>query len=321
MKNKKLIIGIFMLTLLIPSISVASATEVTSLDDILEAGKMVVACEAGYPPFEMKNTTTEEIYGFDPDIMAFIAEDMGITIEYMDVSWDVIFTSLASGNYDCVMSAVTITSERMESMDFTRWYYFSTQSVMVTTANPKNIATIEDVNNSSVKVGVQATVFISAGLILLAYEAEMVTYATITLAIEALDSGAVDVVLGDDATLVAGQAINPGNFEIVDRFSPEAFGIACQKGSTDLVERMNTAIDKLLGTNESVPVFSDYYNETHYKWMNSSASVDTAALKIALDSYAVTGGATIGGASILSLIAIIPLTTFGIIRKIRRKRE
>jgi len=126
-----------MLTLLIPSISVASATEDTSLDDIITAGKMVVGCEAGYPPFEMKNTTTEEIYGFDPDIMAFIADDMDITIEYMDVSWDVIFTSLASGNYDCVMSAVTITSERMESMDFTRWYYFSTQSVMVTNANPK----------------------------------------------------------------------------------------------------------------------------------------------------------------------------------------
>nr|QEE14211.1 cystine transporter subunit [Candidatus Prometheoarchaeum syntrophicum] len=310
-----------MFALLIPSISVASAAEVTSLDDIITAGKMVVACEAGYPPFEMKNTTTEEIYGFDPDIMAFIAEDMDIEIEYRDVSWDVIFTSLAAGNYDCVMSAVTITSERMESMDFTRWYYFSTQSVMVTTANPKNISTIGDVNDTSVKVGVQATTTSQWYLEDEEYVSEMVTYATITLAIEALDSGAVDVVLGDDATLVAGQAINPGNFEIVDRFSPEAFGIACQKGSTALVDRMNTALDKLLGTNESSPVFSDYYNETHYKWMNASASVDEAALKIALDSYKATGGNIISGASILSLIVVIPVATFGIILKIKRKKD
>jgi polar amino acid transport system substrate-binding protein len=320
LKNKKLIVGIVLLAFFIPSLSTASATITdTSLDDVITAGKLVIGVDAAYPPFEQMNTTTDEVEGFDPDIMAYIATDMDITVEYMDVAWDTIFTSLAAGNYDCVMSAVTITSERMDTMDFTRWYYFSTQAVMVTTANPKNITSVDDVNSTSIKVGVQAGT--TSEWYLDDVDAEMLTYATITFAIDALKNGLVDAVLGDDATLVAGQVANPGDFIIVDKFSPEAFGIAFQKGSTALIERVNTVLDELLGTDEYNPQFSTYYNDTYEEWMGAEAIIDLDQLKTALDSYQETGGATISGLSILSLIAVIPVTVFGIIRKIRRKKD
>lgn len=322
MKNKKLIVGVIIFAFFIPFLSMTSvAAADSSLDDVIAAGKIIIGVDAAYPPFEQMNTTTDEVEGFDPDIMAYIAEDMGITVEYMDVAWSTIFTSLAAGNYDCVMSAVTITSERMQTMDFTRWYYFSTQAAMVTTANPKSIEAVGDINVTTIKVGIQADTtsqwyFEDEG-----YVSDLVSFATITLAIEALNSGAVDVVLGDLATLVSGQTINPGNFKIVDKFSPEAFGIACQKGSTALVDRMNTVLDELLGTNQSNPVFSTYYNETYEEWMGAEAIVDLDQLQEALDSYKEIGGPTISGASIFSLIAVVPLTVFGIIRKIRRKKD
>lgn len=295
------------------------AADDTSLSDVIDAGKIVVGVDAAYPPFEQK--TGDVVEGFDPEIMAFIVDDMGIEVEWMDVAWDTIFTGLAAGNYDCVMSAVTITTERMESMDFTRWYYFSTQAVMVTLDNPKNITTIEDVNNASVKVGVQIATTSQWYLEDEEYASEMVSFATITLAIEALSSGTVDVVLGDLATLVAGQSSNPGNFEIVDKFSPEAFGIACQKGSTALVNRINEALDKLLGDDPYNPEFSAYYNTSHAKWMNSSVFVDLDQLKIALDELNTgSSGPTISGASIFSMVAVIIIPVYGLIRKYKKKQ-
>ncbi len=324
MKNNKLLVGIIICAFFIPLISFsqfATAAEDTSLSDVLAAGEIVIGVDAAYPPFEQINAATDAVEGFDPSIMAFIAEDMGVDIVWNDVAWDTIFTSLAIGSYDCVMSAVTITTDRMVEMNFTRWYYFSTQAVMVTTANPKNITVIEDVDDASIKVGIQAATTSQWYLEDEEYAADMVSFATITLAIEALEAGTVDVVLGDLATLAAGQSANPGDFEIVDNFSPEAFGIACPGGSTALVDRMNEAIDKLLGTDPYNPEFSTYYNETHELWMGNEVAVDLDQLKEALDSLIVEESRpTISGASIFSLIAVIPVTIYSIIRKLKKRK-
>lgn len=326
MKNKKIMMWVFIVAFFIPFLAntqMVSAQTDTSLSDVIAAGEIHIGIEAAYPPFEQLNVTTDEVEGFDPSIMEYIADDMGIDIIWHDVAWSTIFTSLATGSYDIVISAVTITTERMETMDFTRWYFFSTQAVMVTTANPKSIAVISDVDDATVKVGIQGETTSQWYLEDEEYEAEMVPFATITLAIQALDSGTVDVILGDLATLVAaGEAIDPSGFEIVDHFSPEAFGIPCQKGSTALVNRMNEALDELLGDDPYDPVFSTYYNETYETWMGSPPVVDLDQVKIALDDLIPAAAQpVISGVSIFSLIAIIPVTVYALIHKIKKKKE
>lgn len=326
MKYKKTIICVFVLAFFIPFLAntqMVSAQTDTSLSDVIAAGEIHIGIEAAYPPFEQLNATTLEVEGFNPTIMEYIAEDMGIEIEWHDVGWSTIFTSLATGAYDIVMSSVTITTDRMETMDFTRWYFFSEQAVLVTTANPKSIAVVGDVDDETVKVGVQEVTTSQWYLEDEEIAADMVTYATITLAIQALDSGLVDVVLGDLATLIAaGEAIDPSGFEIVDKFSPEAFGIACQEGATALIDRMNEAIDELLGDDPYDPEFSTYYNETHETWMNAPVFVDLAKLKIVLDDLIPAAAEpVISGVSIFSLIAIIPVTVFVTIYKIKKKKE
>ncbi len=324
MKNNKIKVGIILFTFSIVLLSIpqmVSAEEDTSLSDVITAGKIVVGTDAAYPPFEQ--ITDGEIEGFDPDIMNFVAEDMGVTVEYKDVAWTTIFTSLAAGNYDCVISAVTITTDRMQTMNFTRWYYFSTQAVMVTDDSTLDITTIADVDDASIKVGLQSDTTSQWYLEDEEYAAEIVGFTTITLALAALDAGTVDVVLGDLATLVSsGNAIDSDKFVVVDTFSPEAFGIACQGGSNALVERMNEALDKLLGEDPFNPVFSTEYNASHEEWMGSDVLVDLGQLKIALDELGVTVDQnTISGMSIFSLIAIIPVTFYGIIRKYKKKHK
>jgi polar amino acid transport system substrate-binding protein len=296
-------------------ISQVSAQIDTSLSDVLAAGEIHVGVDAAYPPFEQKNPSTDEIEGFDVDIMEAIAADMGVDIVWHDVAWDVIFTSLATGDYDCVCSAVTITEQRQQTMNFTRWYYKSTQAVMVGLDNPKNITAVEDLNNADLKIGLQSETtshwyLQDEGIDLVA---DVVGYDTITLAIQALHQGSVDVVIGDYAPLWNGKTTYPDEFAVIDTFSPEDFGIACKGGAIALVDRMNVVLNGLLGSDLENPVFNATYNASHLEWFGVLPNTDYL-----VDDVPAPSGSGIPGFPIIGLIAIIPVTTLFLIRKNRK---
>ncbi|WP_457559377.1 transporter substrate-binding domain-containing protein [Candidatus Harpocratesius sp.] len=273
MKYKKiLLLSIFMGLVILPTINVSASPnpviEDTSLQDILDAGKIVVAMDAAYPPFE--NMINDTIQGFDVEIMEYIADRLNVTLELKDVAWDTIFTGLSTGTYDCICSAVTITPERQETMDFTRWYYKSTQAVMVSMKNPKNITSVETIDQDGVKIGFQIGTTSQWYLEDETSKCELNSYDTITLAMQALKQGAVHAVLGDYATLYSGKLSNPDTFAIIDTFSPEDFGIVFPKNSTAVVTLLNEYINDLLGEDQENPVFSQYYIDAHKKWMNDA---------------------------------------------------
>ncbi|MHA1522022.1 MAG: transporter substrate-binding domain-containing protein [Promethearchaeota archaeon] len=285
--------------------NVAAQDEDTSLDDIIEAGVITVGIEAGYPPFEARDPVTDEIIGFDPDIMGYIAADIGVDIEWVDVAWATIFTSLASGMFDCVISAVTITEEREKTMDFSRWYFKSEQAVMVIVANPKGIDTIADIDSADVNVGVQEGTTSDLYLMDNNITAVKSSFTAVTLAIEALSLGTVDVVLGDKDTLVAGMTNFPGEFEIVDTFSPEDFGIPVQTGFDSLRLKINSIIEELLGADPDNPVVSEFYNTTYQTWMG-------------VEPTFVGKASAIPGFSLLPLAALVSVVSALLVRKIRK---
>jgi len=314
MKYKRLFIGVIFLALILPFLSIRTVKAVdTSLSDVISAGKIVVATEAGYAPFEMKNETND-IIGFDPDIMQYIADDIGVDIEWQDIGWAVIFTGLAAGQYDCVISAVTITEEREETMDFTRWYYKSAQAVMVSMTNPKQITNIDDINSTDVIVAFQESTtsnwYVEDNNIV----AEQQSFATITLAVQAVKSGAADVVIGDYATLLFSKNADPTSFAIIDTFSPEDFGIACQEGAVALRDRITLVLNELLGNDTDNPEVNTYYNATYTKWMGVPP-----ATEFALDAVPNAPSSGIPGFPIIAIIAAIPIAVSVIIRKMKNK--
>lgn len=320
MKNKHYSL-IFLVFLFLPMfwISPASAAPVqdTSLADVILAGELHVGLEAGYPPFEMINATTEEMEGFDVEIIEYIANEIDPTIEviYHDVAWATILGSLITGDYDVICSAMTITPEREEEVDFTRWYYKSTQAVMVTMDNMANITCVEDINSTEVIVGFQS---VTTSEWYLTDEdapviASLIGYDTITLAIAALNTGAVDVVVGDYAPLKAGQNVAPDNFAIIDTFSPEDFGIACQDGSDSLRLAINAELDILLGTNQADPTWSTTYSDIYEKWFFGA----TPTTEFVLDDVP-EPASVIPGFTMISLIAAVAIASTLLIRKVKK---
>jgi hypothetical protein len=81
---------------------------------------LTVGVDPNYVPFSYISGT--ELMGFDIDLMDAIAAQLGAAVEYVPVAWSVIFGELIAGNLDAVISAVTITPQREEFIDFTLPY-------------------------------------------------------------------------------------------------------------------------------------------------------------------------------------------------------
>jgi ABC-type amino acid transport substrate-binding protein len=89
-----------------------------------------VGVEIGYPPFEMFDDSGEPI-GFDIDLAAEIAGILGVKVEYHDTAWDGIFAGVERGDYDCIISSVSITPARQERYLLTEPYIANALCIVV----------------------------------------------------------------------------------------------------------------------------------------------------------------------------------------------
>ena len=112
---KKLLSIILSITMLLSMGTVAFADGV---DGLMQKAKIKVGISADFPPFEYYNEN-EELYGFDVDLMNYIGEKIGFDIEFVNMSFDQLFSAVMGGDVDCAISAIAITEERKNVIDYT----------------------------------------------------------------------------------------------------------------------------------------------------------------------------------------------------------
>ena len=120
----------------------------------VEEGKLKVAMEIGYPPFEYYAEDGRTPAGFDTLLGKEISKRLGLNIEFIDTAWDGILAGLDIDRYDCIMSAMTITEERKQNYDFSQPYIGNGQALILTKNSKSGINHIDDVAGK--KVGYQA---------------------------------------------------------------------------------------------------------------------------------------------------------------------
>ncbi len=102
--------------------------------DLITAGKIVVGSDTAFPPFE--NVEGGEVVGFDVDLMKAIGEKLGVDVEFKSYKFDALITGVQGGTeFDMIASAMTITDERKQSVDFSDPYINSNQSLAVKKAD------------------------------------------------------------------------------------------------------------------------------------------------------------------------------------------
>lgn len=227
--------------------------------DLVTDGTLTVCSDVPYPPFEDFDESTESGYtGFDMDLVQAIADGLELELEVKDSSFDALQSGLAlnAGQCDLVASAMTITEDRKENLDFTEGYYDSKQSLLV--AEDSDIASIEDLAGRS--VGVQQGTTGKAYTEENAPEADITTFPGDAEMWQAMQAGQVDALLQDLPVNL--EHTREGDFTIVEEYSTdEQYGFAVKKGNTALVEAVDEQLQTLRDEGTYDEIYDTYFSE------------------------------------------------------------
>ena len=225
-----------------------------------------VASNAEFAPFESLDSKGD-VEGFDVDLMNAMAKEGNFKIEFKHQPWDSLFPALNNGDADVVMSGVTITDDRKQSMDFSDPYFEITQVVLV--PKGKKISSSDDLKNMN-KVGVVTgyTGDFSVSKLLGSDNPKISRFETVPLIIKELENGGLDSVVSDSAVIANYVKNNPTkglDFITLPDFSVENYGIAVRKGDEAAVKMLNDALKKVRESGEYDKIYAKYFAKEEAK--------------------------------------------------------
>lgn len=216
--------------------------------------QLLIGTDATYPPFEMVNTATGRPEGFDIDIMKEICTINKWKPEFIVTPFDGIVSGLKSNKYHCIVSAMTITPQRKAVIDFSEPYYNAGQIIAV----PVDDSTIQSVDDlRGKKVGVQLGTTGERYAKTLP-GVSVFSFDNIGAAFIDMENGQIDAVLNDYPTTNEYIKLQGKAKTVGELLSEEQYGIAVNKGDTELLEKINSALKQIKETGK--------YKELESRW-------------------------------------------------------
>ena len=218
-----------------------------------------VGTDAAYAPFESQNEKGE-IVGFDIDVVKAVAAKAGMEVKFVNTPWEGIFNTLAQGDRDFLVSSITITDERKQTMDFSSPYFDAQQLIAV--KKDTKITKFDDLKKR--KVGVQTGT--TGDEVVTKLQGKTSTnvkrFESTPLALKELENGGVDAVVADNGVVVHYVTNNPGsNFKTISdtSFAAEQYGIAVKKGNTELLEKLNKGLADIKSDGTYDKIYAQYF--------------------------------------------------------------
>ncbi|MBO4693195.1 MAG: amino acid ABC transporter substrate-binding protein [Clostridia bacterium] len=248
MKNLKKLLALALAVLFVFSMAACGKSDSLTVED----GKLIMATNASFPPYEYKEGN--DIVGIDAEIAKLIADKLGLELEIADIEFDSIIPGVQKGKYDMGMAGMTVTNERKEMVNFSNSYAKGVQVVII--KDDSEIASIDDLEGK--KIGVQQS---TTGDIYASedYGEENVTkYANGNLAVEGLKAGKVDCVIIDNEPAKAYVKANEGLKILDTSYADEDYAIAFNKDNTELQTKVNEALKELIADGSVQKIVDKY---------------------------------------------------------------
>lgn len=217
----------------------AEAAETEEAKDAA-GGKLIMATNAEFPPYEYHDG--DAVVGIDAEIAKAIADELGMELEIEDIAFDSIIPEIVSGKADMGLAGMTVTEDRMQSVDFSDTYAKASQKIIVT--EDSKIASPDDLKGVivGVQLGTTGDIYVSD------LEADGTTverYNKGFEAVQALSQGKIDAVVIDGEPAKTFVAETEGLKILDESFTDEEYAIAVKKGNTELLEKINGALKTL----------------------------------------------------------------------------
>ena len=233
----------------------SAAAEPEDAFTTVESGKLHMATNAAFPPYEMTDDNGG-FEGIDVEIATAIADKLGLELVVDDMDFSSVINAVQGGKADIAMAGLTVNEERKQNVDFTASYATGVQVVIV--PEDSDIATVDDLSNDKM-IGTQEA---TTGYIYCSDTPEnggygedhVIAYTNGATAIQALLGGKVDAVVIDNEPAKAFVAANPTLKILETEYVTEDYAIGISKENSALLDAVNGALEELIadGTVKSI---------------------------------------------------------------------
>ena len=226
-----------------------------------EGKTLVMGTNAEFPPYEFYEGT--EIVGIDAEIAAAICERLGYTLVIEDMAFDSLIPAVQSGKVDFVMAGMTVTEERMQSVNFSDSYATGVQVVIV--MEDSDITSVDDLFEGGYAIGVQLA---TTGDLYATWDLEDTGLCTVDRynkgadAVEALKAGKVDCVIIDNEPAKAFVAANEGLVILDTQYAVEDYAIAFSFENEDLMDDFNAELAAMKEDGTIDAIVAKYIGDT-----------------------------------------------------------
>ena len=229
----------------------------SKLEAVKAAGKLTMATSPDFPPFESLDAEGN-VFGIEVEIMELICQELGVELEIKQMSFDSVLPGIQAGKYDVGVSGISVTPQREKNVLFTDPYCLAAQAIVVLEGSEVTGKADLEGKKISVQSGTTAETFCMEN------SYDISAFAANSDAQLALVNGKVAAWVIDDLTakdmVDAYNADNPETKLVIldEAMTTEPYAFAFQKGSDDLVNEINTILEKLVADGTVKAIFEEY---------------------------------------------------------------
>ncbi len=224
----------------------------------LEGRVLKIGSDTTYPPLETVDENGN-IVGFDVDVMNAICEKINCVAEFTTTAWDGIFAALAAGEFDMVVSGVSITEERDKIVDFSEPYLVVSQAILVRVADEG--LTMDDFK-AGLKLAAQTGTTNADLAVELVGRDNVSLYDTFSSAVEALKNEDVSGVIIDGTSAVAYEQEFAGELTVgITGLNSDPLGLVFQEDA-ELVDAFNAGLKMIQDDGTLDKLIASYWSES-----------------------------------------------------------
>ncbi len=229
-----------------------------------EKSTLVMGLDDTFAPMGFRNEKGE-LAGFDIDLANEAAKRLDIAIKFQPIDWSMKETELNAGNIDFIWNGYTVTDERKEKVAFSKPYLENSQ-IIVTLAN-SSINTKKDLTGKVVSVQAESSavdaVKSDPNFISTLKGGALIEFSTNNEAFNDLEAGRTDALVVDEV-LARYYMKQKGeqNYKVLkENFGDEEYAVGLRKDDTQLLEKLNAALDEMIKDGTYDKIYSKWFSE------------------------------------------------------------
>lgn len=235
--------------------------DTTRWEEIQEEGTLTVGTAGTLYPASFREEESDTLTGFDVELMKEVAKRLDLEIEFKEMAFDNMLTSVQNGQIDVAANDISVTEDRKEKFAFSKPYKYTYGTAIVRKSDLSGIESLEDLKGKKA-AGEATTVFMDVAR---EYGAEEVIYdnATNDQYLRDVSTGRTDVILNDYYLQTLALAFFP-EFDITIHpdiaYNPQEVAFLMDKENDELQEKIDRVLDEMLEDGTVKELSEQFYN-------------------------------------------------------------